>query len=466
MRFERSVGYVLMGFISVMAILLVATLYWSAIGADNALASTFNYRLADVEAAIRRGTLLDRQGNPLVETLINPDRSLERRTLAQAYVSVTGYASRRYGRAGAEAAYDEFLRGSQLADASELMIRQDLLHLPREGDDVRLTINAALQRSASAALQEITGGAVILDAMTGEVLAMASSPTVIPSQLDADWETLITREDKPFLNRPLQGRYLPGNMLLTPLMAAWLIDGRSLDDVLDFDPAVPLILDDTDHFCEADPPSGGVTVRDVLLYGCPAGASEMIARLGISSVSEIFALFQMETRTSLRGFPDGDATDLSEVNFSEADFLGHGTLRLSPLDVAVMEAAFVSGGNAPRPYLLDATRLANSSNWISAQRMRESLPVTTAPTATAVYSMLRRSAEILFETGSSAQIAARTALVSDGEQQNGWFVGSVNLSAERRAVVVLLIENASDTQLLTERGQLLLEDVREALSAN
>jgi len=80
--------------------------------------------------------------------------------------------------------------------------------------------------------------------------------------------------------------------------------------------------------------------------------------------------------------------------------------------------------------------------------------------------VLRRSAELLFGTGASAQIAARTTFVRDGAQQNGWFVGSVNLSAERRAVVVLLIEDAADTQSLTERGQILLDHVREALSAN
>ena len=112
-----------------------------------------------------------------------------------------GYApGDRIGQTGVEAAYDEYLRGQP----GQSQLRVDSLGRPKSrmtptqqpvpGNAVRLTIDIGLQRAAERGLAygiklahldghwAADGGALVaLDPRTGEVLAMASSPTYRPS---------------------------------------------------------------------------------------------------------------------------------------------------------------------------------------------------------------------------------------------------------------------------------------------
>src|SRR5690606_21737083 len=90
---------------------------------------------------------------------------------------------------------------------------------PPPGLNVRLTIDLDLQVRADALLEEHTGAAVLLNAATGEVLAMASHPTFNANELDSDWQSLLQDPQAPLINRAIQGQYAPGAALGAPLLA-------------------------------------------------------------------------------------------------------------------------------------------------------------------------------------------------------------------------------------------------------
>jgi penicillin-binding protein 2 len=148
-----------------------------------------------------------------------------------------GYvAGDRIGQTGIEAVYDNYLRGVRgqgrvFVDAlGRITSEREFSQLPEAGDNVRLTLDADLQRTAESALGfgirlaheqgewAADGGALVaMDVDTGEILALASNPTFDPSVYvgRVDERDLKRLADKsanyPTLNRALAGAYPPGS---------------------------------------------------------------------------------------------------------------------------------------------------------------------------------------------------------------------------------------------------------------
>ncbi|MCC7198913.1 MAG: penicillin-binding protein 2 [Gammaproteobacteria bacterium] len=94
---------------------------------------------------------------------------------------------------------------------------------PRAGNDLHLSLDIELTRVAEEALAGRRGAIVAIDPWTGDVLALASTPTFDPNKFARgisghDYRALIEDPDRPLLNRALRGTYPPGSTI-KPLMA-------------------------------------------------------------------------------------------------------------------------------------------------------------------------------------------------------------------------------------------------------
>jgi penicillin-binding protein 2 len=145
------------------------------------------------------------------------------------------------GRGGVEQAYESDLRGTAGQRILVVNRRGDVLEVqserdPVEGDDLVLTIDLDLQvateellergiiasrsilRADGRTLPSTAGSAIVLDARTGAVLAMASWPSFDPQRFVGGvsteyWEFVNDPEqDRPLVNRPIAGQYPPGSV--------------------------------------------------------------------------------------------------------------------------------------------------------------------------------------------------------------------------------------------------------------
>lgn len=88
------------------------------------------------------------------------------------------------------------------------------------GKNIQLTIDTELQSYAEKLLEGKIASLVALDPKTGEILAMASTPSYNPSLLSGrgfggNFEKIRKDPLKPLYNRPLQATYSPGSMFKT-----------------------------------------------------------------------------------------------------------------------------------------------------------------------------------------------------------------------------------------------------------
>lgn len=214
-RRERPLGgrVVRLGLVLALAFsgLMLGAGYWQVLRADD-LARDPND--AGVVAAARstvRGRILDRDGRVLADS--RRDAGGEPyRVYADASLSAPlGYASRLYGSAGLEAAYASELLGLGGDDAASRALAKFRPRAQR-GDDLRTSLSLTLQRLAVRLLGADRGAVVALDPRTGEVLAMASTPTYNASG--------IADPRPPALRSPLPGTVSGSRSLTAPSRGA------------------------------------------------------------------------------------------------------------------------------------------------------------------------------------------------------------------------------------------------------
>jgi cell division protein FtsI/penicillin-binding protein 2 len=200
-------------FLSAFAILALATGYWNLVSRDSLVSRDDNPRALILYNRTQRGRILDRDGAALAETTGQPGDYTRHYELGEAAAHLVGYASFSYGLSGIEAAADSTLSGDEGLADFERWWRRDLLGEIQIGRDVQLTLDLNLQQSAFDALAGRPGAIVIVGPASGDLLALASSPSFDPARLDADFETISANVNGPLINRATTALY-PASQLL------------------------------------------------------------------------------------------------------------------------------------------------------------------------------------------------------------------------------------------------------------
>ena len=137
---------------------------------------------------VPRGRILDRDGKVLARNKKDENGEHYRVYASDAVSHVIGYASQtlRPRRPGAHLRRGAGRAGGRPAGGCPAQVRGD----PVRPEDLTLSLSYDLQRAAVRALGNHRGAVVMLDPRTGEILALASTPTYDASAI-ADPETAV-----------------------------------------------------------------------------------------------------------------------------------------------------------------------------------------------------------------------------------------------------------------------------------
>lgn len=359
-------------------------------------------------------------------------RAYPRGTLAGHLLGYTGVDGN--GLAGLEYALD-----ARLTDRSE---------------PLRLTIDSGLQfaleaeLAAAAALHDVDGGAgVLIDAATGDVLAMASWPPVNPNRA-----IHLDKDDPARLDRAALAVYELGSVY-KPLTVALALDSGVLMPDERFEVGAPLTI-------------GGETIHDDHPFHGPASVTEIIAEssnIGTVKIAMRAGARRQQAFYDTLGLLERAPVELSgsaapilpehwdELSSATASY-GHG-IAVSPLAFA---AAFAS--------------LANDGEWVApglvlaADQQRERRRVMAAPTAAMVTAMLRVA--VVGGTGTRADVAGYRVAGKTGTAEKpieGGYSDTDNISsfaaifpAERPQYALLIVLDTPKVSETSEAGGVIL----------
>jgi penicillin-binding protein A len=433
----QRLALVLSGGFLVVALALV---YWGTVRAPSLSAREDNPRLVEAALRVERGRIVDVNDQPLAYTEIVGQRAQRIYPLRDSGPAV-GYYSFRHGAAGAEEAYDAHLRG--LPETGWAQFTRELLNRPLRGADVRLTLDAAQQQTATALLAGHTGAALVMSLPDGAIRALASAPGYDPNQLDADFERLTSDEGAPLLNRATQGQYQPGLALYPLLLAAALDAGFIGLEQTAPDADQPVAINGHTLRCLADAPSA-LSWREAMQWGCPAPLLTLAARWGEMGVTAVFNQFAFNQAPDLR-LATAAPTTAPAINAANA-VLGQDALTITPLQLALAYAALANNGYLRQPHLT-AARQDQDGIWrLSPPKADEAQPMTTT-TARAILASL----------SAGDNIREHTAVALSGPEGStlSWYIGFAPANAPRYLVVVAL-EQTADAETAVAIGRELL----------
>ena len=154
---------------------------------------------------------------------------------------MTGYTLDREGKTGLEKSFNNKLKGE---DGVEIYIDKDgkikksiIKKEEKDGEDVKLTIDAELQQKMYEEFKEDEATVVSVDYKTGEVKALVSTPSYDANKFslgisEEEWNELQNNESKPMFNRYLAS-YTPGSTM-KPIIGAIGLITNSFTEEEDF----------------------------------------------------------------------------------------------------------------------------------------------------------------------------------------------------------------------------------------
>lgn len=425
-----------------LAALGLASGWWAVVRSDNLLVRTDNPRRSIGDRYVLRGALLDRNTIPIVRTTGSPgeyQRLYEYPPLSP----TTGYNNPLYGQAGLEAGLDPYLRGMQGNPDSLIWIDHLLYGQPPPGLDIQLTLDLDLQKEADTLLGEHQGALVLLNASTGEILAIASHPYYDPNQLAISWEDLIQNNTSPLLNRATLGQYSPGTALGVFNLAFAAGQGEL--------PSLPTDRTYTNPFgslkCAVEPQQPLLT-GELLTSGCPAAAAELGDQIGARNIERIYEALGF---FSIPDLPlEMAASRVVSVKDARLAALGQEDLLVTPLQMAIAAATLTNEGKRPEPQIISAV-LTPTQGWVSFP----SQPATETNLAAGISKVLDA---IAIET---TQTWETTAVIRNDQTSLTWYLGgSLPGTASKNFALAVIIE-ANDAQLARQIGQTLLQIAQE-----
>jgi cell division protein FtsI/penicillin-binding protein 2 len=214
--------------------LAITNSWWSVWRSEDLLTRTDNPRRAISDIYVARGDLVDRSLQP-INTTTGESGSYSREYLYPELSPITGYINNVFGQSGLELNLDPYLRGLQGNPEIQIWWNRLLYGTPPPGSTARLSIDLKIQSAVDELLGGQKGSAILINAKTGEILAMASHPTFDPNNLSETGSQLINDPDAPLLNRATQGSYPPGMVLALLIHTKELEKGAALtrQDIVD-----------------------------------------------------------------------------------------------------------------------------------------------------------------------------------------------------------------------------------------
>jgi len=378
------------------------------------------------------------------------------------------------GKTGIEKEYDMLLRGvdgyvRRIVDVKNRMEGEEIGQHPVSGNNLVLTIDYEVQKTAYEAMAHNKGSVVVIKPATGEILCLLSKPDYDPNQIISRDNATILEElykdkDKPFLNRAIQSRYPPASTFKLVTTISALEEEKWNPQRVIYCPGKYTLQGyiDKDFYCYSV--HGSLDMIHAIGKSCSVYFYQLGYSIGPTIILKYANYFGLNNKTGIDipgeidgfipskkwklktfGQPwfDGDTLNLS---------IGQGFLAVTNIGMANLVSAIVNKGVLYKPHLVKTIRSNNNQGIISSHTPEKLKEV---PLSQTTLNVVTQGMRIAVKNGTAARlgyikvpICGKTGTAQtrsrrkDDASQHAWFVGFAPYDGkpEDSVVVVVMVE--------------------------
>ena len=241
-----------------------------------------------------------------------------------------------------------------------------------QGEKIKLTVDLEVQQLAQELLKGKAGSISAMDIYTGEIIAMASSPTYDPNKFThgighKDWGEIRDDPLKPLVNKSIAGLYSPGSTF-KPLVALAALEFGTIDPdrpILCKGHKHPYELYDVKYHCWKKQGHGYMRLRNAIKQSCDIYFYEMARLLGVDRLAIIAKRYGLGSNILKDLYFDekkgvvpntlwkknaiGKSWYLGETVING---IGQGYIQTTPLQLCLMTAQIANGGYKIKPHII------------------------------------------------------------------------------------------------------------------
>lgn len=341
-------------------------LYFVMAKAPEIIGNSYNPRDKILEESVERGKIIAADGTVLAETL-KDDEGNEYRNYPHGsnYAYITGYSAK--GKTGLESYANYYLLRSHVNQLE--IIANGLKAEKSPGDNIVLSIDTKLQKTAIEALGGRRGAALVIDVDTGKLLTMASLPAFDPNTIAEEWELINKNEqgESRLLNRAAQGLYPPGSTFKIETLLAF--KEAYPDEFYSYSYDCDGIYEDSEGnkiHCYADKAHGKQDIRTAFVNSCNGAFADIASKLEAEDWNRLTErlLFNKKLPTSIVSEKSSFSLDEDANEFIKTQTgIGQGNTLMTPLHNLMLVQAIANDGLMMKPYLIDSIETAGGDTY-------------------------------------------------------------------------------------------------------
>ncbi len=270
------------------------------------------------------------------------------------------------GATGLEKQYEDRLKGTNGVEIYIENSNGEKTHTiakkeVQNGEDIKLTIDANLQKQVYDQMKTDKGFFVIMNPETGEMLSLVSTPSYNPNDFvlgmsSTKWDSIQSDEAKPMYNRYLQS-WTPGSTFKPITGAIGLTTGK-LSETDEFNYEGLSWQKDSSwgsyEVTTLTPYSGSKNLRNAIVYSDNIYFAQATLKIGreafIQGLDKLGFNEDIEfTLPATKSQYANNEID-SEIQLADSGY-GQGEILANPIHMALIYSAFLNDGNMIKPYL-------------------------------------------------------------------------------------------------------------------
>lgn len=371
------------------------------------------------------------------------------------------------GKSGLERFYNTSLAGTnghrQSIINSMGQVTRVLQEVPAHvGDNLNLTVDIDLQKTAEAAMEGLKGSLVAMDPRTGAIYCMVSKPGFDPNIFTghisvADWRNLILNPDRPLRNNTIQGAYAPGSIFKVLTAMGALGESKIAPSTTIFCGGATELAGRVVH-CWNSSGHGSVSLNSAIANSCNIYFYNLGLRLGVDSIKSWSDKVGLGNKTGV-DLPGERSGLVPSTAWKERTFhkpwirsetvsvaIGQGAVAVTPIQVARFMSAVAMNRTPPVPHL---RRDAPNTQPDSSQQLLD--PDTMALVVNGMENVIRSGTgtraqlpgiRVAGKTGTAQILSTKTAERMANYQQefkeNSWFACFAPVDNPRIAIAVII----------------------------